>query len=154
MAENPAMPTSVDFLILCDAAQVSPDSKLHLLGGAWTHHQRSVPHGFQPGMPPPISQFAIAAGFLVDWNETDEPLAVRISVEDDDNRTVAEVTGRLLVGRHPQAIRGTDQRALLAVPVTMAFESAGPHHVRARIEGRDADKVTHFTVIDVPLPAT
>jgi hypothetical protein len=37
------MATSVDFLILCDAAQVSPDSKLHLLGGAWTHHQRQVP---------------------------------------------------------------------------------------------------------------
>jgi len=146
------MPTSVDFLILCDAAQVSPDSKLHLLGGAWTHHQRQVLQNPPPGSPLPISQFAIAAGFLVDWNETDQPLIVRISVEDDDNRPLAEVAGQLLVGRHPHAIKGTDQRALFAVPVTMAFERSGPHHVRARIDGRSVDKVTHFTVVDVPVP--
>jgi hypothetical protein len=147
------MPTAVDFLILCDAAQVSPDSKLHLLGGAWTHHQRQVPQDAPAGSPPPVSQFVIAAGFLVDWNETEQPLVVRISVEDDDNRSLAEVSGQMLVGRHPQAIRGTDQRALFAVPVAMAFERAGPHHVRARIDGRNVDKVTHFTVVDVPVPA-
>ncbi|HEY2702121.1 MAG TPA: hypothetical protein VGL20_00370 [Candidatus Dormibacteraeota bacterium] len=145
------MPTSVDFLILCDAAQVSPDSKLHLLGGAWTHHQRQVPQNPPPGSAPPISQFAIAAGFLVDWNETDDPLVVRISVEDDDNQQLAQVSGQLLVGRHPQAIVGTDQRALIAVPVTMVFERAGPHHVRAGVEGRAVDKVTHFTVVDLPV---
>src|SRR5437588_6581567 len=144
------MPTSVDFLILCDAAQVSPDSKLHLLGGAWTHHQRQVPQSPPPGSPPPISQFAIAAGFLVDWNETDDPLVVRISVEDDDNRPLADVAGQLLVGRHPQAIRGTDQRALIAVPVTMAFEKAGPHHLRAPVEGRKCGKGTPFTVVELP----
>jgi hypothetical protein len=33
----------------------------------------------------------------------------------------------------------------------MAFERAGPHHVRARVEGRSVDKVTHFTVVDVPV---
>lgn len=146
------MPTSVDFLILCDAAQVS-DSKLHLLGGAWTHHQRQVPQNPPPGSPPPISQFAIAAGFLVDWNETAQPLVVRISVEDDDNRPLAEVAGQLVVSRPADAIRGTDQRALFAVPVAMAFERSGPHHVRARIDGRNVDKVTHFTVVDVPVPA-
>jgi hypothetical protein len=145
------MATSVDFLILCDAAQVSPDSKLHLLGGAWTHHQRQVPQNPPPGTPPPLSQFAIAAGFLVDWNETDDPLVVRISVEDDDNRQLAEISGRLLVGRHPQAIRGTDQRALIAVPVTMVFAKTGPHHVRAGVEGKGVDEVVHFTVVDVPV---
>jgi hypothetical protein len=145
------MATSVDFLILCDAAQVSPDSKLHLLGGAWTHHQRQVPLSPPPGTPSPISQFAIAAGFLVDWNETDDPLVVVISVEDDDNQELAQISGRLLVGRHPQAIRGTDQRALIAVPVTMVFAKPGPHHVRAGVEGRGVDKVVHFTVVDVPV---
>ncbi|HEX3605663.1 MAG TPA: hypothetical protein VH134_07050 [Candidatus Dormibacteraeota bacterium] len=144
------MPTSVDFLILCDAAQVSPDSKLHLLGGAWTHHQRQVPQNAAPGAPPPISQFAIAAGFLVDWNEAGNALLVRISVEDDDNRVLAQVSGQLVVSRPAGAIVGTDQRALFAVPVAMAFERSGPHHVRAGIEGREVDKVTHFTVVDVP----
>jgi len=146
------MPTSVDFLILCDAAQVTPDGKVHLLGGGWTHHHRQVAHNV-PGAPPPISQFAVAVGFLVDWNETGEPLAVRVSVEDDDNRRLAEVSAQLVVGRHPQAIRGTDQRTIVAVPVAIAFERAGPHHVRAGIDGRKADKVTHFTVVDVPAPA-
>ena len=145
------MSTSVDFLILCDAAQVSPDSKLHLLGGAWTHHQRQVPTTPQPGAPPPISQFAIAAGFLVDWNEAGSTLVVRISVEDDDNHVLAQVSGQMVVARPEGAIVGTDQRALFAVPVAMAFERSGPHHVRAGIEGRNVDKVTHFTVIDVPV---
>ena len=146
------MPTAVDFLILCDAAQVAPDGKLYALGGGLTFIGRTSQPGSE-GVPVSPSHFAIAAGFLVDWNDTNEPLAVRIALEDDDNKALVQVQAQLVVGRPPQAPKGTDQRALIALPITMQFPKAGPYHVRAAIDTHEAQKIVNFHVVDLPVPA-
>ena len=145
------MPTEVDFLILCDAAQVAPDSKLYTLGAGLTFIGRPVAAGPQATTLPP-SRFALAAGFLIDWNDTNEPLSVRVAIEDDDNHPLVQLQAQLVVGRPPQAPPGMEQRALLALPIMMQFPKAGPYHARATIDSHEAQRIVNFRVVDPPVP--
>ena len=145
------MPTEVDFLILCDAAQVAPDGKLYALGAGLTFIARPVAAGTQATTPPP-SRFALAAGFLIDWNDTNEQLSVRVAIEDDDNHPLVQLQAQLVVGRPPQAPPGMEQRALLALPIMMQFPKSGAYHVRATIDSHHAQRVVNFQVVDLPLP--
>ena len=145
------MPTEVDFLILCDAAQVAPDSKLYTLGAGLTFIGRPVATGPQAATPP-TSRFALAAGFLIDWNDTNESLSVRVAIEDDDNHPLVQLQAQLVVGRPPQAPPGMEQRALLALPIMMQFPKAGAYHARATIDSHEAQRVVNFQVVDLPLP--
>ena len=145
------MATEVDFLILCDAAQAAPDGKLYLLGGGLTSIRRPTSTG-STAHPTPPSQFALAAGFLVDWTDTNEPLGIRLAIEDDNNATLVQVQAQVVVGRPPQAPRGMEQRALIALPITMTFPKAGPYHARAAIDTHEAHKIANFYVVDVPTP--
>lgn len=145
------MSTQVDFLILCDAAQVAPDSKLYTLGAGLTFIGRPLPPDPQ-AVPPAPSRFAIAAGFLVDWNDTNEQLDVRIAIEDDDNRPLVQLQAQMVVGRPPQAPPGMEQRALLALPIMMHFPGPGPYHARAAIASHEAERVVNFQVVNLQAP--
>jgi hypothetical protein len=67
-------------LLLCDAAQVDPAGKVHILGAGWT--VVSVARGT------PVLAHAVVAIVHVPWNETHEPHRLRLRLEDEDGRPV------------------------------------------------------------------
>src|SRR5436305_1597048 len=132
--------TGIEFLMLSDAAQAAPDGKLYILGGGWSQIFRNVfPPGFQlpPGQLPPPNQFAIAASFLIDWNDANKPFNVRVTVERQQEPPAPplfEVRAQLTAGRPPQTPRGDPLRAVVAIPVLINFPEQGSYSVRAEME--------------------
>jgi hypothetical protein len=76
-------------LILCDAAQVDPAGKVHILGAGWTVVM------IAPGatLPP----HAVVAIVHVPWHRSDEPHQLRLRLEDADGRPV-------MVGPSPEQL--------------------------------------------------
>lgn len=134
----------VEWLILADAAQVV-GGKLYLLGGGWDI--LTVNAGF------PVEQrCAVAAAFKVGWNETNQPHDVTIEIADEDGRTLLTVGAQLEAGRPPGIPPGQDQRAQLALDVTLRFQTPGTYVVTARIAGEEGCRVP-FRVVEGPLSA-
>jgi len=154
MAKSELSETGVDFLLLSDAAQVSPDGKLHLIGGGLAWLTRVVPS--VPGVPPPPTSFAIVASFQIGWNDTNTEFPLRISIGNlDETDTLVEVTANVIAGRPPQLSAGDSVHVPLAVPVLAQFPKAGHYVVRASLKYRDNDereKSVRFTVVDTPMP--
>ena len=67
-------------LLLCDAAQVDPAGKVHILGASWT--VVTVAHGT------PIPGHSVVAIAHVPWHETQEPHRLRLRLQDADGRPV------------------------------------------------------------------
>lgn len=138
--------TRIEYVILADSAQVTQEGKLYLLGGGWSHILRGVP---PPGaaIQAPPTQFAIAVSFLVDWNDANRPINIRIAIEPQDEQpALFEVQAQVMAGRPPQATPGDPLRVLMAFPVLMQFPAAGAYCVRARMDGAPADAVVRFQV--------
>jgi hypothetical protein len=144
--------TRIEYVILCDAAQASPDGKLSILGGGWSQIGRPVA---PPGMAvtPPPAQFAIAASFLFDWNDANRPIGMRVTIEHQEERPpIFEMRAQVTAGRPPQATPGDPLRALVALPVLINFPEPGRYCVRAQMEGSQADTVVRFSVVDSVMP--
>jgi hypothetical protein len=106
----------LDFLILADRAEAI-GGKLYMVGGAFD--QVRVPD--VPGS----ADFDVAIGFLVDYNETNEPHEFSLTIEDADNNVLlGPIGGRLEVGRPAGMKAGQVQRVVLVlrgpfpIPVT------------------------------------
>lgn len=67
-------------LLLCDAAQVDPAGKVHILGAGWTVV------GAAPGMPLPGQ--AVVVLVHVPWHQTTQPHSLRLRLEDADGNVV------------------------------------------------------------------
>ncbi|MBX6370925.1 MAG: hypothetical protein IRZ02_01530 [Acidothermus sp.] len=67
-------------LLLCDAAQVDPSGKVHILGAGWTV-VAAAPTGALPGQ-------AVVVLVHVPWHRTDEEHRLRLRLEDADGRAV------------------------------------------------------------------
>ena len=145
--------TRIEYVMLCDAAQTTQEGKLYVLGGGWSHIFRFVPPAGSSFTPPP-TQFAIAASFLIDWNDANRPINVRIAVEHQDERPpLYEFKAQVKAGRPPHAPPGDPLRALIALPVLMVFPDAGSYRVRAEMEGAPRDEVVRFQVSNAIMPA-
>jgi hypothetical protein len=144
--------TRIEYVILCDSAQASPDGKLHILGGGWNQIGRPVaPPGTSLNVPP--TQFAIAASFLFDWNDANRPIGMRMTVERQEERPpLFEVRAQLTAGRPPQVTPGDPLRALVAIPVLINFPEPGSYCVRAQLEGFPPDTIIRFRVVDAVMP--
>jgi hypothetical protein len=141
----------IDYLILSDSAQ-AVNGKLYLLGGGWTHTLRLVPQ--DPALTPLPSQFAVAVGLLVGWNEGNDPLQMRVTLEDADARnTFIEVGAQLVTGRPPQATAGADLKAVMAIPITIVLPQQGQYCIRAQVtnRGETNERTAEFTVVDQPV---
>ncbi|MGH7722095.1 MAG: DUF6941 family protein [Candidatus Dormibacteria bacterium] len=154
MAKSELSETGVDFLLLSDAAQVSPDGKLHLIGGGLAWVVRAVPSS--PDVPPPPTSFAIVVSFRIGWNDTniEFPLSISISNLDETDKLV-EVTANVTAGRPPQLSAGDSVHVPMAVPVLAQFPKAGHYVVRASLKyaaNDERDRSVRFTVVDAPLP--
>lgn len=140
--------TRVEYVMLCDSAQTTQEGKLYVLGGGWSNIARSVP---PPGadVPVPPTQFAIAASFLVDWNDANRPIGIRVTVEPQDERPpLYEVQAQITAGRPPQAVAGDPLRVLIAQGILMHFPEQGAYCVRAHMEDAPLDVVVRFQVSD------
>ena len=150
--------TGIEFLLLCDAAQAAPDGKLYILGGGWSWIFRNVLPAemtLQPGQLPPPTQFAIAAGFLIDWNDANRPFHIRVAVERQQEPPTAplfEVRAQITAGRPPDMPRGDPLRAVMAIPVLMNFPEAGSYSLRGEMESAPAPVVVRFQVRDRVMP--
>lgn len=161
-AEGYRSDTRIEFVILCDAAQAAPDGKLNILGGGWSHTFRAVlPPGVQlpPGQQLPPNQFAIAAAFLIDWNDANRPFNIRVAVErqqEPPTQPLFAIQAQITAGRPPQSPQGDPLRAVVAIPVLLNFPEQGSYSVRAEMEHAPGSVVLRFQVVDrmaMPLPA-
>ena len=137
-------------LLLCDAAQVDPAGKVHILGAGWTVV------GGGPGVPLPAQ--AVVAMVHVPWHETVRPHFLRLRLEDADGKPV-------LVGPpdarqpmvHEQTVvvnrpAGAPEGITLDVPVVVSIGPgmplpAGRYAWRLEIDGAsDEDWMATFHV--------
>ena len=137
-------------LLLCDAAQVDPAGKVHILGAGWTVV------GGGNGVPLPAQ--AVVAMVHVPWHETVRPHYLRLRLEDADGNAV-------LVGPpearqpmvHEQTVvvnrpAGAPEGITLDVPVVVSIGPgmplpAGRYAWRLEIDGAsDEDWMATFHV--------
>jgi len=138
--------------MLCDSAQTTQEGKLYVLGGGWSHIVQFVVPPGSAAIPPP-TQFAIAASFLVDWNDANRPLGIRVTIEHQDERPpVYEAQAQITAGRPPQAPPGDPLRVLVSLPVLISFPEAGAYCVRARMDGAQDDVAVRFQVGNAVMP--
>jgi hypothetical protein len=137
--------------MLCDSAQTTQEGKLYILGGGWSHIFRLVPPPGVTAIPPP-TQFAIAASFLIDWNDANRPIDIRVTIEHQDELPpIYEVKAQLTAGRPPLTPPGDPLRALIALPVLMIFPASGSYCVRAQMQGAPQETVVRFQVGDAQM---
>ncbi len=132
--------------MLCDSAQTTSEGKLYVLGGGWSQIAQLVP---PPGVdiPPPPTQFAVAASFLIDWNDANRPISIRVTIESEDERPpVYEAQAQITAGRPPQTVPGDPVRVLIALPILVQFPEQGAYRVRAQMGGAPRDVVVRFQV--------
>lgn len=145
--------TRVEYMMLCDSAQTSQEGKLYVLGGGWSQISRMVPPVGVEAQPPP-TQFAIAASFLVDWNDANRPIGIRVTIETQDERPpLYEAQAQITAGRPPNAIPGDPLRVLIALPILVQFPDQGAYCVRAQMEGVTQEVVVRFQVANTLMMA-
>jgi hypothetical protein len=111
-----------------------------------------------PGQLQPPNQFAIAAGYLIDWNDANRPFNIRVAVErqqEPPTQPLFEARAQITAGRPPQSPQGDPLRAVVAIPVLLNFPEQGSYCLRAEMEGVPSPVVVRFQVIDrvaMPLP--
>jgi hypothetical protein len=131
---------SVDFLILADAAQVQGD-KLYMLGGGWTLIWAKE---F-----PATHHFAVAAGILVPWLETNTRHQFRIQLRTEQGAALGDVGGQFEKGRPAGLPAGTTQRVLVATSLAVRLERACEAVAELSIDGTLA-KAVPFRVAQRP----
>ncbi len=134
----------VEWLILCDAAQVV-GGKLYLLGGGWD--VLNVAGAF-----PTQQRLTIAAAFNVPWTETNRRHEVLIEIADEDGAGLGTIQGQVELGRPPGLPEGSDQRAQLSAEVAVTFARPATFSIIARVNGQEGKRLS-FRVVPAPAPA-
>lgn len=114
-------PMRIEYAILADHADIA-GGKLYLMGGGWDTY--SAPQA------PFQMRIAVALGVRVGWEETNQPVPVRVYIEDDDGNEIVRVDGTLNVGRPPHLPPGTAQLAQMAVNLPTNIPAFGGYRVR------------------------
>ncbi len=102
------------------------------MGGGWDTYQA-------PEVPLQI-RVALAIGVRVGWEETNVPIPVHVTIDDDDGKELVRIDGQLNVGRPPGLPAGSTQLSQMAVNVPLNVTAFGGFRVRiAAGEGEPAD---------------
>jgi len=128
-------------MLLCDAAQVDPAGKVHILGAGWTVTAA--------GPSQPLAGHAVVALLHVPWSETETPHAVVLRLEDADGHPVvvqgpngarAMVHEQVVaVGRPPGAPEGIT----LDAPVVITVGPGVPLHPGRYVWRLEIDGQSH-----------
>ena len=132
----------LDWLILCDAAQVT-GNKLYVLGGGWDVITVA-------GLPT-IHRGAVAVAVRVPWHETNQRHTVELEVVHDDGGSLVKVNGEFQVGQPPNALPGQDQRMQFAANLDLQLQHAGGYAMIARIDGEESERMP-FRVVQAQPP--
>src|SRR6266566_147982 len=135
----------IEFVMLADHAEAI-NGKLYMNGGGWTDHNRPV----VAGQAPPPSAFSIVLSVFVPWGDTNRPIDLSLTVEDDDGNKLVDMTTKMVVGRSPLLKPGSGQHAPLAINAVQVFPKAGGYRVVVKFA--DDVRTWPFTVNDVPPP--
>jgi hypothetical protein len=123
----------VEMLMLANHAEVL-NGLLYVQGGGWSHHWRPM---LAPGQPPPPSQIAIAATFILDPTEsaTSQPFTIR--VRDEGGEEILRADGNFEVGgERPRAPE--HRRLAFGANVGIVFPHDGRYTVAAEAMGHPA----------------
>jgi hypothetical protein len=117
---------SIEYLMLCDAAQVV-GAKLYVLGGGWDRVQL-------PEYPVTLPA-GIAVGVRVEWTETNAKhgLLVR-GLSADADRELFRAEGEFEVGRPPGMPHGMSQLFQVAMSVPLQLPEPGSYIVEASVD--------------------
>ncbi len=138
---------SIEFLFLANHAEVQ-NGLLYTSGAGWSEMYRLVP-GQESQAPP--NHFAIATSILVPWEETNQPHRLTIWIErDGEGPQLVRAEVGIEVGRPPGLPAGTDQRAVFAMPIDIAFPEQGGYRVVAEVD--DDTRSVSFRVHDQRMP--
>jgi hypothetical protein len=123
----------VEMLMLANHAEVL-NGLLYVQGGGWTHHWRPA---VGPGQPPPASQIAVAATFILDPTETAASQPFSIRIRDDGGEEVVRADGNFEVGgdrpRTPE-----HRRLAFGANMGIVFPHEGRYTVAAEAMGYPA----------------
>jgi hypothetical protein len=126
-------------LMLADAAQQTPDGKLHVLGGQW---DRLV----TASLPITHPSLAIVLVVRVEYTEALERHDLRVELVKDGEPVGPAVSGHLQIGHPPTLTRGAAQSAALALTFSqVTFTSTGRYEWVVRID----DEVHGSTPLEV-----
>lgn len=130
----------IDNALLADFAEVV-SGKLYVMGGGWD--------SFRVAAVPASARIAVAAGFRIGWEETNQPAPVRIVIEDDDGKEIVRLDGQVNVGRPPGLPPGASQLSQLAANLVMPVRAAGGFRVVIRAGEDDAirERTLPFRII-------
>ncbi len=133
---------SVEYLLLCDAAQVS-DAKLYVLGGGW---DRVALPSYPVTLPT-----GIAIGVRVEWTETNRKhrLVVR-GLTSDADRELFRAEGEFEVGRPPGMPHGMSQLFQLAMNVPLHVPGPGSYIIEAVVDEGAAVRSFPFLAAQIP----
>lgn len=130
----------IEWLILADAAEIV-NGKLYMMGGGWNRITANS------GLPLTKS-FGIAISVTVPWSHTNERHQMEIEFQDADGNVLGKIGGAFEVGRAPGILKGTTQRAQLALSITIGGLKAGPYRAAGRLLGYpDSERLFPFVVV-------
>ena len=132
----------IEFVMLADHA-AAIDGKLYMNGGGWTDHNRPVAAGQTP-----LSAFSIALSVFVPWGDTNRPIDLNLTVEDDDGNKLVDMKTQMVVGRSPLLKPGTGQHSPLAINAVTMFPKTGGYRVVVKFA--DDTRTWPFRVNDIP----
>jgi hypothetical protein len=131
----------IDYALIADHADIA-GGKLYLNGGGWDRYTLASVPG--------TVRMAVAIGIRFDWEETNQPVPVRVVVQDDDGKEAARISGQVNVGRPPGLTPGSSQLAHMAVNIQMTVQAYGGYRVAidAGGEGDGRSRLLPFRVIE------
>jgi hypothetical protein len=106
----------IDYALIADHADIV-GGKLYLMGGGWDT--------FSAATLPAQVRLAVVVGVRIGWDETNRPVPVIVTVEDDDGATLVRIEGQVNVGRPPTLPPGATQLAQMAANVPVNIAKAG-----------------------------
>jgi hypothetical protein len=97
----------LDFVMLCDRAEVV-EGKLYMMGGGIDT--------FTQAQFPSVIQFSVAIGVDVPWNATNFRYDIQFLFETQDGTRLGQGTLEAVTGRPAALEPGTTQKVVLAIP--------------------------------------
>lgn len=130
----------IDFALIGDYADIV-NGKLYLMGGGWdTFHAQQEPAQVR---------LSLAVGVRFGWEETNQAVPVRITIEDDDGKELLRADGAVNVGRPPTLPPGSTQLAQMAANLALAVPRFGGYRIRisAGPVERPVERLLPFRVV-------
>jgi len=143
MTEYAPQGVEVDALFLANSAEIPPNGLVYVLGGAWS---RCWPPS--DGDYPYQRPITVVAIFRVPWHETNTQHSFKISLEDDDNRSLSSGEGSFKAGRQPDLTDGASQVVVVALPFVATLERPGIHSVAVEIDGFERKRIQFEALVD------